>query len=85
MAPVLADLVAAGRMTEEEAARDSRRHSLRSAVMGDDILLIDVSSQPVAVKKGDRLILASDGFDDPSAIKRSRKSSRKNASRAIGG
>ena len=62
MAPVLADLVAAGRMTEEEAARDSRRHSLRSAVMGDDIHLIDVSSQPVAVKKGDRLLLASDGL-----------------------
>lgn len=62
MAPVLADLVAAGRMTEEEAARDSRRHSLRSAVMGDDIHLIDVSSQPVAVQKGDRLLLASDGL-----------------------
>ncbi len=62
MAPVLADLVATGRMTAEEAARDSRRHSLRSAVMGDDIHLIDVSSQPVAVKKGDRLLLASDGL-----------------------
>ncbi|MDE2741003.1 MAG: SpoIIE family protein phosphatase [Gemmatimonadota bacterium] len=62
MAPVLADLVATGRMTEEDAARDPRRHSLRSAVMGDDIHLIDVSSQPVAVQKGDRLLLASDGL-----------------------
>ena len=62
MAPVLADLVATGRMTAEEATRDSRRHSLRSAVMGDDIHLIDVSSQPVAVQKGDRLLLASDGL-----------------------
>ena len=62
MAPILADLVAKGDMTEEEAARDPRRHSLRSAVMGDDIHLIDASAQPVAVEKGDRLLLASDGL-----------------------
>ena len=62
MAPVLADLVATGRMTAEEAAQDPSRHSLRSAVMGDDIHLIDVSSQPVAVEKDDRLLLASDGL-----------------------
>ncbi len=62
MAPVLADLVATGRMTAEEAARDPSRHSLRSAVMGDDIHLIDVSSQPVAVEQGNRLLLASDGL-----------------------
>ena len=62
MAPVLADLVATGRMTEEEAARDPSRHSLRSAVMGEDIHLVDVSPQPVPVEKGDRLLLASDGL-----------------------
>ena len=62
MAPVLADLVAKGHMSEEEAARDPRRHALRSAVMGDDIHLIDVSSQLVVVEKGDRLLLASDGL-----------------------
>ena len=62
MAPILADLVAKGGMTEEEAARDPRRHSLRSAVMGDDIHLIDASAQPVAVAQGDRLLLASDGL-----------------------
>lgn len=62
MAPVLADLVATGRMTAEEAAQDPSRHSLRSAVMGDDIAMIDVSSQPVAVQQGDRLLLASDGL-----------------------
>lgn len=62
MAPVLADLVATGRMTEEEAARNPGRHSLRSAVMGDDVHLVDVSSQPVAVEKGDRVLLASDGL-----------------------
>ncbi len=62
MAPVLADLVATGRMTAEEAAQDSSRHSLRSAVMGDDIAMIDVSSQPVTVQPGDRVLLASDGL-----------------------
>ena len=62
MAPVLANLVAVGRMTEEEAATDSKRHALRSAVMGDEIHLIDVSSQPVAIWKSDRLLLASDGL-----------------------
>ena len=62
MASVFEDLVAAGRMTAEEAATDPKRHALRSAVMGDEIRLIDVSSQPVAIKKGDRLLLASDGL-----------------------
>ena len=62
MPPVRADLVATGRMTAEEAAQDPRRHSLRSAVMGDDVHLIDVSSQPVALARGDRLLLASDGL-----------------------
>ena len=62
MVPVLASLVAVGRMTEEEAATDPKRHALRSAVMGDEIHLIDVSSQPLAVRKSDRLLLASDGL-----------------------
>ena len=62
MAPVLANLVAVGRMTEEEAATDPKRHALRSAVMSDEIHMIDVSSQPVAIRKGDRLLLASDGL-----------------------
>ena len=62
MVPVLANLVAVGRMTEEEAATDSKRHALRSAVMGDEIHLVDVSSQPVAVRKSDRVLLASDGL-----------------------
>ena len=62
MAAVFADWVAAGRMTEEEAATDPKRHALRSAVMGDPIHLIDVSSQPVELKKSDWILLASDGL-----------------------
>ncbi len=62
MAPVLAELAVAGKLTEEEAARDPRRHSLRSAVMGEEIPLIDVSPQALPVEQGDRLLLASDGL-----------------------
>ena len=62
MAPVLTDLVTKGSLTPEEADRDPRRHALRSAIMGEDIHLIDVSSQPVAVETGDLLLLASDGM-----------------------
>ena len=62
MTPVLADLVATGRMTEDEAARDPGRHSLRSAVMGGEIHLMDLSPEPFPVERGDRLLLASDGL-----------------------
>ena len=62
MTPVLAEFVAAGRMTAEQAARHPSRHSLRSVVMGDEMPLIDVSSRPVAVEEGDRVVLASDGL-----------------------
>ncbi len=62
MAPVLADMVATGRMTEDEMAADSNRHMLRSAVTGDEISLVDVSSQPRDLKKDDLLLLASDGI-----------------------
>lgn len=63
MAAVFADLVTVGRMTEEEAATDPKRHALRSAVMGDEIHLIDRSPQPVALERGDRVVLASDGLE----------------------
>ena len=62
MAPVLASLVAAGRMTEKQAATDSNRHALRSAVTGDEIHLIDVPSRPVSVRRSDRVLSASDGL-----------------------
>lgn len=62
MAPILASLVETGRMDAEEAATDPKRHALRSAVTGNDIDLIDQSSQPVAIGNKDLLILASDGL-----------------------
>ena len=60
MTPVLAELVAAGRMTAEDAARHPSQHTLRSVVMGDEMPLIDVSSR--LLEQGDRVVLASDGL-----------------------
>ena len=68
MAPVLADLVATGRMSAEEAATDKRRNSLRSAVMGDDLPLVDTGG-PLGLARGDRILLASDGLETLSHVK----------------
>jgi protein phosphatase len=62
LAPELDRLVSEGRLTEEEARRDPRRHMLRSAVTGEDIDLIDVSRRPLALESGDYVVLASDGI-----------------------
>lgn len=62
LAPELDRLVAEGRLTEEEARHDPRRHMLRSAVTGDEIDLIDVSEHPLALQPDDYVILASDGI-----------------------
>jgi protein phosphatase len=62
MAPVLDKLVAAGRLTEEEAEDDPRRHMLRSAVVGEDLDLVDLAQTPWALQDGDVVVLASDGI-----------------------
>jgi protein phosphatase len=72
LAPELDRLAAAGRISEDEARRDPRRHMLRSAVTGEDIELIDLSRRPLQVEPGDYIILASDGLQtlDASEIER---------------
>ena len=72
LAPELDRLVAEGRLTELEARRDPRRHMLRSAVTGEEIDLIDISRQPLALEDGDFIILASDGIAtlEPSELAR---------------
>jgi PPM family protein phosphatase len=62
LAPELDRMVAAGKMTAEEARRDTRRHMLRSAITGDEIDLIDLPQSPIALEAGDYVILASDGI-----------------------
>lgn len=61
MAPVLARMVEEGYMTEEEAAQDSRRHMLRSVIMGEEISQVDAPEDPTMLEPGDWLLLASDG------------------------
>jgi serine/threonine protein phosphatase PrpC len=62
LAPELDRLVAEGKLSAEDARRDSRRHMLRSAVTGEQIDLIDLPYAPVALEPGDFVVLASDGI-----------------------
>jgi protein phosphatase len=62
MAPMLDKLVASGRLTAEEAEDDPRRHMLRSAVVGEDLDLVDLSQSPWALESEDVVVLASDGI-----------------------
>lgn len=62
MAPFLDKLAEEKQISKEEALRDPRRNALRSAVMGDEIPLVDLSEKPELLVAGDILILASDGI-----------------------
>ncbi len=62
MGAELQKLVAAGEMTEEEAANDHRQNILLSVVMGDGFPMLDLPAEPMALEAGDRLLLASDGL-----------------------
>ncbi len=62
MAAELAEKVAAGRITEEQARRDPSRHVLVSALIGECIYEVD-DPPPVILERGDILIAATDGLD----------------------
>lgn len=62
LAPALDQMAAEGRLTADEARNDPRRHLLRSAVVGEDLELVDLSRRPLALHAGDCVILASDGI-----------------------
>jgi len=62
LAPVLDQLAAQGRLSEQEAKTDPRRHLLRSAVAGEELELVDLSRQPLPLHAGDCVVLASDGI-----------------------
>ncbi|MDI1287868.1 MAG: protein phosphatase 2C domain-containing protein [Reyranella sp.] len=59
MAPQIAALVERGMLTAEEAEHHPGRHTLREAVMGDPLTLIDKGSRQLG--GGDTLLLCSDG------------------------
>ncbi|MDP1961639.1 MAG: protein phosphatase 2C domain-containing protein [Reyranella sp.] len=59
MAPQIDALVARGMLTAEEAEHHPGRHTLREAVMGEPLTLIDKGSRRLG--PADRLLLCSDG------------------------
>jgi len=60
MVPQIEALVARGIITADEAAQHPGRHTLREAVMGHPLTLIDEGRRPLA--RGDRLLVCSDGI-----------------------
>lgn len=62
MGPVIDKLVESGRLDAEEARHDPRRHLLRSAVVGEDLDLVDLAQAPLPLQSGDVVVLASDGI-----------------------
>ncbi len=62
MTPVLEESVRLGKITKEEANRHPDRHALRSALTGDPLAMVDTSGEPFSLKKGDVIVLASDGL-----------------------
>ena len=61
MAPQIEALVERGIISAEEAAHHPGRHTLREAVMGQPLTLIDEGSR--ALGPGDRLLVCSDGIE----------------------
>ncbi len=62
MRSIYEEFVRSGTMSFEEAM--AQGHSLRSAVTGEEIPLIDSPPTPFLLLPGDRIVLASDGVDE---------------------
>jgi serine/threonine protein phosphatase PrpC len=62
MTPVIEESVRQGKLTKQEAETHPSRNALRSAVMGDDLSLIDLPEKPFELLKGDVLLISSDGL-----------------------
>lgn len=62
MREVYMQYVHAGGLTFEEAV--NKGHTLRSAVTGEAICMVDAPPTPYPLLPGDRIVLASDGADD---------------------
>lgn len=62
MMPVLQDSVRLGKITHEEARVHPHRNALRSALMGEDIPLVDLREEPYRLKNDDLILLATDGI-----------------------
>ena len=63
MRPQLQELVELGRMSAEDLAADYRVNQLLSAVMGEDLALVDQNTSPYPLAVNAQIILASDGVE----------------------
>ncbi|MEL6596193.1 MAG: protein phosphatase 2C domain-containing protein [Pseudomonadota bacterium] len=57
----LLQMVRDGKISREEADANPRRNALRSAILGGEIALVDINA--ITLKKGDLLLLATDGIE----------------------
>lgn len=62
MMPVLQESVRRGKITNEEARVHPHRNALRSALTGEEISIVDLREEPLRLKKGDVIVLATDGI-----------------------
>jgi PPM family protein phosphatase len=62
LAPVLAERVRQGELTQAESDHHPDRHTLQSALLGLPMALVDAPPAPIAVHKDDIIIAASDGI-----------------------
>ncbi len=59
---ILAAQVSAGEISAADASRHPARNALVSAVTGEEVDLVDLPRQPYPLKRGDQILLASDGL-----------------------
>ena len=62
LTPLIEQRVRIGELSADEASHHPDRHTLQSAVLGQDISLIDCPAEPFPLLSGDILIGASDGI-----------------------
>ncbi len=62
MTPIIQAALKEGKISQAEADTHPKRNMLRSALMGDEIELIDLSKNPYRLKDGAIVISASDGL-----------------------
>jgi serine/threonine protein phosphatase PrpC len=62
MRPVIEEMVRTKSISPDEALHHPDRNALRSALTGEHITLIDHAELPVSLRKGNIVLIASDGI-----------------------
>ena len=86
MRPFIASEIAKGKLQAEALAVHPQRNVIRSALLGEEIPLIDTPSTPFELQAGDVLLFASDGLqvlDEPTIVSRLSESQKRTAPQLI--